>query len=187
MAWEFVTKTEAAAFCGTTEDFLQDSWSAYIEQLIKDRYKDSTSSNTYTEKHDGDGTDTLFVENTPITSVTNLKFLDLTGEVINYNSSAFHVYRDYIRLDDGIFPVGKQNIEVTYTAGESTVNPRVKMAELLALSYFVKFMTGKRGDQSIRFDTAQNVGRNQFSPKPSIYRRISSIIEEVVPQRIYFD
>lgn len=186
MAWQFVTKDNAAEFCGVSESFLKDSWSDFIESLIIDKYKDGITTNTYTEDYDGDGTDTLFVDNTPIISVTSLTFRDDTGEVLSYDSLGYHVYRDYVRLNSGKFPTGKQNIRITYDAGDASINPILSMAEMMALAYFVKFMTGKRGDASIRFEKGEAVGRNQFKPHPSIYRKINDLIEEIIPYRIKF-
>lgn len=81
---------------------------------------------SYTETYDGEGTAELFLNNYPVTSVTNVS---IDGTVLN--STDYEVSKDtgIIRFY-GLFPEGSSNVTVTYTAGYDPV-PDVYISDCL--------------------------------------------------------
>ena len=66
----------------------------------------------YSESYDGNASDILFMNNTPIVSVTSLS---IEGEGLDPDE--FKVYDDYVRLVSGLFTPGQLNVSVQYSAG----------------------------------------------------------------------
>lgn len=107
-----------------------------------DRYcgREQLKSKQYTEYRDGDGTDTLLMDERPIISVTYL--YDDTGRVYAseslIDSDDFIVYgkEGMIKLDGdtinyGAFSVGKQNLKIVYDAGYATIPADAELACLI--------------------------------------------------------
>jgi len=102
----------------------------------------------YSESYDGDGTGLLRLKNTPIVAVTALS---IGGEAVP--ESDFSVYDEYLRCDDDgeysarlrsssrVFPLGRKNIAVTYTAGYAAVPAEISHACILQISYLVNTLT----------------------------------------------
>lgn len=85
------------------------------------------------ELHDGDGTDELRVEVTPIVSVSALSIdgdaVDIAELAIYHTLVAFKTSGDYeprLRTASRIFPQGRQNIGISYRAGYVAVPRDVK-------------------------------------------------------------
>jgi len=66
----------------------------------------------YSESYDGNASDILFMNNTPIVSVTSLS---IEGEGLDPDE--FKVYDDYVRLVSRLFTPGQLNVSVQYSAG----------------------------------------------------------------------
>jgi len=66
----------------------------------------------YTENYDGNASDILFLNHTPIVSVSSLS-IDGNG----VDPGEFKVYDDYARLASGLFTPGQLNVAVQYAAG----------------------------------------------------------------------
>lgn len=183
MSWTLITKAEAANFCGVSESTLRDAWSDWIEQLILKMYSKQITTATYTEKYDGTGTDTLYLDKVPITSVTSVKLKEPLWESSPYSLATIYVYTDRISLSSGVFPEGTQNVEVVYVAGVGSVDARLGMAEAIALSYLLKYMQGNHGDSGLKWAVAPETGANQFSPKPGVVPKIRQAIQDIIPIR----
>jgi hypothetical protein len=66
----------------------------------------------FTETYDGAASDILFLDHTPIVSVSSLSIDD--EEV---GAEDYKVYDDYVRLASRLFTPGKRNVSIAYTAG----------------------------------------------------------------------
>lgn len=100
------------------------------------------------ELHDGDDSNILRLDCTPIIAVTALA---IEGSAIA--PAEVKVYPDYIRLEEGeeysarlrstgrIFPRGLQNITVSYTAGYVAVPPDISHACCLQVSHLLNTVT----------------------------------------------
>ena len=65
-----------------------------------------------TENYDGSASDILFLDNSPIVSVSSLTIDDESLQ-----PDEFKVYDDYVRLVSRLFTCGKLNVSIEYAAG----------------------------------------------------------------------
>jgi hypothetical protein len=88
-------------------EFLINGASAYLRQQCKTPLRNET----FTEKYDGHGFDSLRMNNRPIQSVDSVLIdgVDRTADI--------EFDRDRIFLVNDRFPYGRRNVVVTYTAG----------------------------------------------------------------------
>ena len=89
------------------------------KSIIDTFCKQSFTATEITEKYDGDGHTTLFLNHSPIQSVIEIL---LEGEDITADCL---VYRSYVEYSSG-FTKGKQNIQITYTYGYSEIPQIIK-------------------------------------------------------------
>lgn len=131
---------------------------AFLENLINRSYKvlekyigRQIKSRSYTEHYDGDGTDTLLVEQWPIISVTSLHDdIDRKFESDSLIAAADYViYGDNLGdykirlLGQGSFRFGYgpvftdavQNIKIVYTAGYATIPADIETASIIHVSH----------------------------------------------------
>ncbi len=142
---------------------------------------------TYTdEAHDGYGWDFIFVKNPPIVSLTDIDLITynaVTGdtETTTYAASkfTFHANTGEIKFKPDVtlstaklFPVGFQNIHITYSGGYAAVPQAIQMlcADFVIQMFDSKELDGaliekeKQGDEFISFGT-DYFNRLPFSKK----------------------
>jgi hypothetical protein len=151
MAWTYVSRDVVAHLTHVSEENLQDEWSNWVEALIQEHmgYETIGTNTTITsEKHDGDGSNVLFVKKPPIISVTELKLGSTSPTALS--STAYKVYGQYVKLvsnpsytiaysnETNIFPVGTQNIEITYVSGLATVPMTVQLCAAVMIGEIAK-------------------------------------------------
>lgn len=133
-AWRGVTSADYDTLYGT----LIDTATAEVERMCGRTAGGFESANApFTEKFDGDGTQTLRVSNGPISSITSVKFGNATQTTLDSTSYTHDSKRTVLLLprssggfmqrDDwgqpsignggSSFPEGFQNIEVVYSGG----------------------------------------------------------------------
>lgn len=118
----------------STDDTILTTLVSQAEKIILDYLGKNIESATYTEYHDGDGTDEVHLKQYPIISVTSL--YDDVERVFNSTTliaaTNYIIYEDegIIRLfnDESSFAVGKRNIKVAYTAGYASVPGDITLA-----------------------------------------------------------
>lgn len=91
------------------------------------------------EKYDGDGTDTLILRHGPVTAVTKL-IAELNGAQLVQGADKDYVFypnRIVKLVNGGYFPIGRQSVTVSYTAGYSiaTVPHDLKTAILEGIAF----------------------------------------------------
>lgn len=93
----------------------------YVSAFIETYTRRTFLTATYTEYYDGNGTDTLFLNQRPINSITSIhiddgRSFDASTQI---SASAIVSYSEegYVRLDGDYFSRGIQNIKVVYSAG----------------------------------------------------------------------
>jgi hypothetical protein len=142
--WKYCSREDVAQYVGISEDRLEDSWSEEVEDMIDRHLGESFQGATsYSESYDGDGSDTLFLKQKPVNSVTSLS---ISGTDVT--ASEYKVYQEgYIRLVSSVgtpiseaiyrpssrFPVGQQNVAVVYSAS-SDPPARVRLAAKMMIS-----------------------------------------------------
>lgn len=71
----------------------------------------------YSEKRDGSGSDAMALRNWPVTGVTSVLVAGIAAAVSN-GTSAGYVFDDkFVYLIGSVFPRGRQNVIINYTAG----------------------------------------------------------------------
>lgn len=75
----------------------------------------------YTEYHDGDGSDSVLVDNFPIVSIASLHDDPdreyNADDLIDTDDYVFYANKGKIKLDGSVFSSGIKNIKIVYTAG----------------------------------------------------------------------
>jgi hypothetical protein len=93
---------------------------------------------TYTEYHNGNGTQYIFPNNIPITSITSIYLDDdwvFGSDTMFPNSLSYKVVDNrYIVMRDDILTTGEQNVKIIYTAGYSTIPEDLKQAAIEEVS-----------------------------------------------------
>lgn len=183
---------------GVKESDVHPEWLDWADDLINDYCGRSFGlvPTTYTdEHHDGNGTDTIVLNNIPVISVSSVKIFGVT-----LSSSAYGVYNWGIKLDNFgdsatvlpyqvysddfiggnfVFPVGTQNILVTYVAGESGVPKAVEMVASMIVSKFALFAREGGAGTSQRWSQAGiQMGDTSIGVIPlSLQSDISSLLK----------
>lgn len=190
MAWELFTKQNVQDDTGVASNDMTDlMYEAAVAEAEKWLRRKLTAPATYTEVFDGDGTDTIFVAHPPIVSISSLS---ITGVAID--SGSYEVYPHYIRLTglrynefyesifgpSPVFPIGTQNISLTYSGGIVAAN--VPKNIIYGLERIVAEMSlseqRKGSDASFAFDFAQASQSMESSPEPGagLGRNITAIM-----------
>jgi len=133
---------------GTGEDDLLNLLIVQADSFFEGQTNRSIESNSYTEYYNGNGRDFLYLDNRPVTSITNL-YVDQEG-YYGQAAGAFAAATEWTAGDDfalvrsdeseknrglvralkhrefyshqgGIWPAGKGNIKVVYDAGYTVV------------------------------------------------------------------
>ncbi|MBI5118824.1 phage gp6-like head-tail connector protein [Candidatus Poribacteria bacterium] len=100
---------------------------------------------SYGETYDGNASDILFLDNTPIISVASL---EIDGEAVQPED--FKVYDDYVRLPSRLFTPGELNVAVTYSAGLFDAGAGAPPADLVdACIQLVAFKFNLRGAEGL--------------------------------------
>lgn len=108
----------------TDKDFLLDTCLSGAESFIETNYNLPLLETTVTETLDGDGTNYLYL-NYRATSVSTLVVDDDT-----IDPTDIYIKNGIVRLINGTFDEGIQNIEITYAYGwvDANVPPALKVA-----------------------------------------------------------
>jgi hypothetical protein len=126
---------EYLGLSGTGEDSLLNRLVEWATSFIQTYCGRIFFQGSYDEYHDGDGSDSVLSRQFPIVSVDTV---EVDGVV--KDSSSFVVYAPIgmIRLKSGVFPRGKNNIRLMYTAGYASLPKDLEQAciELVALKYY---------------------------------------------------
>ncbi len=123
------------------DDWLTDQITE-IEDGIRICLGRSLETATFTEVYNGDGSNELVLNQFPVTSITNVYYMDEDAETWTEYVDETDYDRlviDYSKLImvGGVFYEGVGNIKVIYVAGYSTIPGTIKKAakELLTLAY----------------------------------------------------
>lgn len=174
--WTYCTKEDVSDYSGLSKSVMKDSWSQMVEDMISEHTGEIYGgTQSYTESYDGDGSNILILNNRPVVSVSSL-----TIEDVNLTSTEYKVYEaGYIRLVgslgsaineaiDGLptFPVGQQNITITYTAQNASVPGRVRFAATVMITQIAMISERGGADSSLAVSRASQRGGESSSPWP---------------------
>lgn len=200
MAWVYCTKEDVNEYSGIAVSRLKDSWSARVEGLIDLHHgKKYDGTDSYSEDLDGDGTDVIYVSNTPLISVTSLSVDD-----VNLTSSEYKVYSaGYIRLVSALptaiggaidgrfsaFPVGTKNVSITYVAGDATVPDNVRLAATAMISMLAAMHEKAGSDSSLALGMSSSGStgeRNAELSSMDLSARFNRILNNYLGQKWNF-
>jgi len=166
MAWVYCSKATVAAIARIDADILRDEWSEQVEELIADYEGFATIGSTTTiteEAHDGNGSNRIWVKRPPIVSVTLVQLGSTSPTALS--SSSYKVYDQYIQLVNSnttnlaeafdstrnIFPVGAQNVLITYVSGLTAVPSRIELCAAVMIGEFAKVYRTGGSDNSLKY------------------------------------
>lgn len=174
---DLITRVRArenpALATGITDDYLDILISASSVQIQGWLNRDLKSQD-FTEARDGEGDQTLFLPNSPVTKIKQVDFLDNDGtvNVVMANGADDSLF---FRLGDGgeimflinnpsdfiRFPEGFKNVLVIYTAGFSTIPEDIQEGTAEQIVFLLQEgsdasnkSSEKLGDYSVSFDTS---------------------------------
>ena len=196
MAWTFTTRQICMDYSGLAEGDFKDAWSNWIEKLISDREGIEyigTTATVSSEKHDGDGTDALFVKNPPVVSVTSMTISDAS-----VNAADYKVYEWGVRLVSSAgteletamevtpkFPVGVQNVSITYVSGRAAVSGRIEMMATLMICEIAKVASREGSDASIKYsEVTDEMGKTPVVFNVGLHAKIMAILNRLGHKRI---
>lgn len=93
-------------------DEMKTGFISSAEEVVRDYLGYSPEESERTDILSGIGSDRIYPYGYNITAVSSLI---VCGQEIS--ATAYEIHANYIRLKDGVFPVGINNVSVTYTAG----------------------------------------------------------------------
>lgn len=154
-----VSLANAKAFIGiadatTSEDSIVESLIDSVSKLLAGYCGRKFISAEYTEYHDGDDTTSLVLNQFPVTELESLHIdplrdFDSPSEVdadenviLDAESGIIKLWNNY-----GLFPTGKGNIKVVYTAGYASASVPADLsyaAKLTVLQYYKRHYQDKR-------------------------------------------
>ena len=123
-----VTLSEMQSYLGlSSADDLLTEINERVSAAIRAHCGRPFEATSYSEYHDGEGHDSIFLHRAPVNSVAGLS-VDTAGVL----SADYVVYPEaaMIRMVSGTFGSGKRNVLVNYEAGEASVPADVKQAAL---------------------------------------------------------
>jgi len=199
--WEYCSKEDVADYSGVAIASMKDSWSEFAESMINTHTgRTFGGTQTYTESYDGDGTDTLILNNYPVSSVTSLA---IGGTAVS--SSQYKVYEEgYVRLvksntgtaldeamsvNDVVFPKGQQNVTITYVANNSDVPGYVRNAATFMIAEIALVRERGGADGSLSVSRAvQRAGESTYRPRAvDITGRLRNIMINTIGDRWKFE
>lgn len=107
------------------------------EELLQRTTLDAWTETTYTEYHDVNGTtDVLLTRRFPVRSSVALTLIDTSEALVDGTDYQWEASGKFSLLDGRLFPLGRRQVVVTYTAGAfagtSTTSDLVRVATLAA-------------------------------------------------------
>lgn len=163
---------------GTAFDSQIDTLRVIADDLIQELAGCKFDAGTYTEIHDGDGTQELITDYVAISSITSIKIGNATQTTLTATTYGHDGDRKVFRLprDDGqrygvddlglpvnpmgnpypVFDLGYQNVELVYTAGYATAS--MPWALKRAAFMMVDSMFDTRGNDQLFTQTKTDSG-----------------------------
>lgn len=135
-------------------------------------------SRTFTEKRDGEGYQTLFLPNYPVTGITQVDFIEPDGIVTAVMANGADVTKFFFLGDGGEinfilnnpsgfekFPQGFKNISIKYTAGLSPIPEDIQEATAEQIAFFL----GQGSAQSnVSSEKLGDYAKNFFNPNSKV-------------------
>jgi hypothetical protein len=180
-----LTRDEVKEFLelSASDDDRIDTLLPIVDQMLQNFTRRNILQITNTDElHNGDRTPFLDTDDGPIISVTSLKVINPQGGATVQDlveDQDFKLYEEYVQMIGsqktqlfdprwGIsFPIGENNVQITYVSGYVTIPSDIKMAAFITMDFLFHSMTPgvvseKIGNYSYKLanpsDTKENSG-----------------------------
>lgn len=164
-AGDLTTVLKVKSFLGienTTDDAKLADLVTRCSAAIATFLSRAIATTTFTEKYDGNGSDVLMLRNYPLASVSSLTVdgAAVTASADGLTNYGFGLGDTYIFFVGGVFPRGRRNVAITYSAGFSSVPTDIEQAciEMVADRYKLPSRIGEKSKAlpqggSVSYDT----------------------------------
>ena len=198
MAWTYCSKETVAAIARVGVDILRDEWSDQVENLIADHEGFSTIGSTTTiteEAHDGNGSNRIWVKRPPIVSVTSVQIGSISPTTLS--STAYKVYDQYVQLVNSsttnidstrnAFPVGTQNVLITYVSGLAVVPSRIELCAAVMIGEIAKVYRTGGSDNSLKYrgQAATQGERTSVAADKGLLATLKSHMKNTLRHRVH--
>ena len=198
MAWTYCSKETVAAIARVDADILRDEWSDQVESLIADYEGFATIGSTTIiteEAHDGNGSNRIFVKKPPIVSVTSVQIGSISPTTLS--STAYKVYDQYVQLVNSsttnidstrnAFPVGTQNVLITYVSGLAVVPSRIELCAAVMIGEFAKVYRTGGSDNSLKYrgQAATQGERTSVAADKGLLATLQSHMKNTLRHRVH--
>ena len=187
MAWVTVDRAKSARALASVPVDILGTMIPVAENYVEEHLHRKVESAEYTEYYDGDGTRELVINHHPITAITSVILKDWADsgndETVTLSELLITQWdRGIISFKPGFsgyFPASKQNIEVIYTGGYTTVPAAIVEATVQIMIWLISsgdrsegITKEKMGDYEIETGV---VSDNTVTP--SIVRLLSPYVD----------
>ena len=146
-----------------SDDALLDVIIKAVTMQVEQFCNRTFESVSYEDTYDGDNEITLYLHHRPVTAISSVVITDSAGIDTTIASSDYTRYEKVgkIVLTEGdAFTKGNLNVAISYTAGETTLPPVVKLAGMKLVRWYYRKWGDNRdgvssesvGDQTINYE-----------------------------------
>lgn len=179
MAWTLCSKEEVAAMYPVLTGNLDDTWSEFVEGLIRQHMGQpylGVETTVTDELHNGTGTAVIRVNHPPIASVTSLEIEGTALASSNYTVDNNVIYL----LNDLLFPVGIKNVAVTYVSGVAagSIPYEVRFCAATMVIAIMQFKSRVGSDSSIKWsDLDAKIGAQSTTAQKGLVSQLNLIMQ----------
>lgn len=185
MAWTLCSKDDVLELVPGSRAELKDSWSEQVEHLIRQYLRQPNLGKTETvtdELISGDGSSILVPDKTPIISVTSL-----TVDGVLLMADEYVVFKNRIQLKYQTFTKGILNVEISYVAGDTDIDPVVTLAASTMIVAMLTYRRRSGADSSYKWgDVDQGAGDTTANVNIGLTSHLDRIMKRLLQkQRIW--
>ena len=152
-----ISQSDVDTYLGTQDTARTSQLLPMVDSIVKNFTRRNVLTQTNTDElHHGEGSPFLFTLDAPITSVATLKLVDPAGVTVQtFTTDEFVIVKqEYIQLVGSnirrpaffiefpvFFPVGENNVSVTYNSGFSVIPEDIKLAALRIFAFYLRQRT----------------------------------------------
>lgn len=177
--WTFATKEDVIDIHPIPQSHLKDSWSDWVEALIRQYLNNPNLGKTETitdEYHDGDGTDVLMVKRPPIASVSSISV-----EKVALQPADYIVFRNYVQLKNRVFTEGTANVKISYVSGDTTIPVNVRMTAAAMIVAIANYRDMAGADSSYKWaEPDQEMGERSPNKNLGLTSHLTRIMKRML-------
>lgn len=157
----------------------------YVGKTFENYCQRSLRNYSITGYYDGDYTDTLFINNYPINSISGLAYKIYSGATFtDYNlTDDVFIYDTYIKLNDKKFPSGNQNVRIYYNAGFITIPDDIKKIAIESVVEILKesnLGSSRLGIESTNINSGVGGGSENYFSLTNRHRDVLDAYKKII-------